>query len=846
MAFFVADTSGNLTAAGTWLTTNATGTLVANSAGSTALTTGNLDSATFTPGAITVQGFLVRLSNRASGSPTNTMTLTLRNSTDAVDVQSCVINVSDLPPCNTTDDQGGWIYCRFNSSSLLIAGKAYLIRASLSATTTAVSLNTNGTANNWQHVLVTTTTGAPGAGDNMLIQRSYSNSTSPATPSGTVTVTMDSTAATAYGTSTANTYRDGALHVSKGGVLAYGTAASTNYVLRLAGSMATYSGGLFTMGASGAEIPRSSTAVLEFQCTSDTSFGLFVLSGSEVDMYGLSRTAGKNVVFTTLSANAAAAATTLNVNDDTGWLNGDDIGLASTDRTYNHAEQRTLNADAGATSMTISSGLTNAHGGVAPVVGEVGLLTRNVQFRSTSTTLVTYCYIANTATFRVSWVLFRYAGSNNNLRRTLDFQTTTGTVLVDSCCFRDNEDISLLMNTAASSAWQWTNNVFYNVGTAGAASHGYAMHVSVAQGSPNWVISGNILLFQNGQNASAATSVLLADITGTFNNNVIAGSSNSGINYGTTGGAGGTIGSFSGNIIHSNNDVGIQVLAPVNGTWSNTKVWRNAGRGIEIDYCPLNAPFIIDNFTCTGNVDGIEGNAIGTVYGIILKNGTVAGDTTFAQAAGLGWIAATASSYLSMQIDNTTFGVASGIYVAHSTADIKLATNTLVQLTCRNTTFASTNLYNNTALVAYGSFIGAEKWAQTSGSHRTISKYGTSQINTTTTHSSGFSEQLTPNSATNKLESGIRQYVITNGSTVTPTVWVRKDGTYNGNQLRLIQKANPAIGFNSDVVLDTMTVGANTWEQLTGTTGAATDDGVFQFVVDCDGTAGNAFDAEWN
>lgn len=31
------------------------------------------------------------------------------------------------------------------------------------------------------------------------------------------------------------------------------------------------------------------------------------------------------------------------------------------------------------------------------------------------------------------------------------------------------------------------------------------------------------------------------------------------------------------------------------------------------------------------------------------------------------------------------------------------------------------------------------------------------------------------------------------------------------------------------------------WEGLTGTTAAATDDGVMEFVVDCDGTAGNLF-----
>ncbi len=61
---------------------------------------------------------------------------------------------------------------------------------------------------------------------------------------------------------------------------------------------------------------------------------------------------------------------------------------------------------------------------------------------------------------------------------------------------------------------------------------------------------------------------------------------------------------------------------------------------------------------------------------------------------------------------------------------------------------------------------------------------------------------------------------------------------YNGVQPRLILKANSAIGVASDTVLDTMSIGSGAWEQLTGTTPAATDDGVFEFVVDCDGTTG--------
>lgn len=46
-------------------------------------------------------------------------------------------------------------------------------------------------------------------------------------------------------------------------------------------------------------------------------------------------------------------------------------------------------------------------------------------------------------------------------------------------------------------------------------------------------------------------------------------------------------------------------------------------------------------------------------------------------------------------------------------------------------------------------------------------------------------------------------------------------------------------GIAADVVLDTMTVGLDTWEELTAIMPAAvTDEAVVEFLVDCDGSTG--------
>jgi hypothetical protein len=111
--------------------------------------------------------------------------------------------------------------------------------------------------------------------------------------------------------------------------------------------------------------------------------------------------------------------------------------------------------------------------------------------------------------------------------------------------------------------------------------------------------------------------------------------------------------------------------------------------------------------------------------------------------------------------------------------------------------------------------------------------------------------RLTPNDATFKAESapldeGMKA-VVASGQTLTIWVWVRKSSAYNGNQPRIMLRRNDAIGVTADVQVgnpmsiakaenDTdTTIG---WEQLTGTTPAATANGVMEFIVDCDGTAG--------
>ena len=92
------------------------------------------------------------------------------------------------------------------------------------------------------------------------------------------------------------------------GTLTYGTNPSTNYLLRVKGDIHVYQFGALNIGSPGAEIPRSSTAVLQFQPNAaDGDFGLNCRDYSVVNIAGLSRTAGKNIVKCKLTADVTSA-----------------------------------------------------------------------------------------------------------------------------------------------------------------------------------------------------------------------------------------------------------------------------------------------------------------------------------------------------------------------------------------------------------------------------------------------------------------------------------------------------------------------------------------------------------
>jgi hypothetical protein len=822
VANLIARADGNLTAAATWGVCSAVANAFLDSeASTTGSTTAYVESQAFTPGAVTVDGLAVKIKSR-NASASGTFSIRLAQAGVTVAGTEVVVNVSDI----VTDvaDEAGWFLVSF-AGVLLVAATAYTLSIKTSVNA-QVTLYRDATLGNWSRMIRTNTTGAPAAADNMYIAGEW-------TAAGTKTnrtVTMDSSATINYGGASTTLAGFG---ISNGGTLVWGTTVGTTFILRLAAMMTVWRGGILNMGTTGTPCPRLGGQKLQFNCAADGDYGLKMYgtwSGQ-----GLGRTIGKDVTQCLLNVDLAAAGTTYNVNADTGWLNGDVVAVATTTKTATQAESSTLNANAGASSFTVSAGVTNAHSGTSPTQAEVILLSRNVSVEAVTAGQTTYVFIGTAAIVDLDWVQFRYLGTTTSPKRGIEISTTTGSVAMSYCSLRDFDTGGIVTVGAA-----WNNITIDNL-------------VSFFSGAG--VRHTVDLIATTGTAWSFTDCTLINATTGNFNGfNVLA--------------AGGTFTRIrcSG---YGGNTAFFLGAGPINTLWTDFELHGSVtgfGLGSPLAGDHVGRIVNVNAWRCTTGLnltgrpvsvlfDG--GNVFGSTINIDLtalpiwmdlRNVNVAGDTTFASTIGIRFNQA--NCYYRSRLDGCTFGVVAGIKTAHTTADIQCTgTNQWIELTLVNTNLASaTEIANQLTNPIGQSFFRYERVDGTTNVHKTIwPMKGTVAYDTVTYRTASPSEKLTPSgaSAGNKLTTSVKRAPVAGGASIAISCYVRKDGTYTGNAPRLMMRANGALGFTADVVVATFSAAADTWQQLSGTTAVASENGVVEFYVDSDGSAGNVYVDDW-
>ncbi len=175
-------------------------------------------------------------------------------------------------------------------------------------------------------------------------------------------------------------------------------------------------------------------------------------------------------------------------------------------------------------------------------------------------------------------------------------------------------------------------------------------------------------------------------------------------------------------------------------------------------------------------------------------------------------------------------------------------TPTYKNLELINCLLASTTELTNTSALVGRSAIGYQKKDQVSGVNQTsFPALGTLDYEASIFHTAAPSEKLTPAGATPtfRLRTVARRFPVQAGEALAISVWVRKTALYTGSTVRLLQFSNGAIGLNDETVLDSMTAGADTWEQLAGTVAVASEDGIVDVCVEVDGSAGIVYVDDW-
>ncbi len=826
MATLFSKGTGNFTTAGTWGVVDAT-MFNASETTTTALTTSFVGATTYTPGAITITHIGVKLSVRTG--TTGTISVRLAQGGVAVAGTTVTINVADLPVAANTDLNGGWIFFKLSASKLLTAATAYSVQATTS-NASQVSLRSTATSN-WAVALVTTTTAAPAAGDNLIIGGEYISAGS----SNSFTVTMDNTATTDFGSTptAANSLLTPGIAIGSKGTLTWGTSAATAYYMRMSNSIIVYTGGTLNMGTSGTPCPRDSTMTLFFDCNTTVDYGLVVRNLGILNVYGQSRTSGKDIYYCKLNANQSANSSTLTVDTDTGWLDNDEIGIASTTQAASESEFARLNGNATSTVLTVDGGIGTggsvgaARSGTSPTQAEIILLTRNVLITGQSS-FYYYIQCNATSTVTIRWAQFYWIGSSTANKEGIYIATTTGTFDCQYCSvYRSAYYCWYVASTNATSITISNNVTFQST----------RQCLLVNTGTSTVTAANNMFIYTNG---SANATISISSDNVFLTNTTVAGSTYSG----------GTVAfsskiNWNGGQIHSNLGCGFELSAnSLSGSIVSTSIWRNiAGNGLSggiyMAIQPGPSGIYIGNCKLFGN----QTANIGSLYAIsnlVLDNIESNGDSSFSTTYGYwAWVGMN-----SLSIINSNFSSASGIRTVH-TNDIFTNTTAMPQIICQNTKFAGTSVFPSLLPTLAAAYISSQKHNGVVNSHVLYKKYGTIRIASGTVHSGSTSLQLQPNSASNKLESagiyGGFKVPISSGQYCSPLVYVYEDGTYNGNRARLIVKRNGALGID-ETILMTATAGSDlAWQGLSGSTPVVNDTGVLEFIVDCDGTAGNLY-----
>ena len=406
MAYKVASTTGNWSAAGTWDSVPNTPTIHAST--NITISTSNLFTATFTaPNLVdAVNGCLLYIVG--PGTAGQNITVTLQDNT--------VDTTATATLSFTNIKANSWVYFRFATPytfASLAAGR-YRFKVVSSGSGSHTGAADSGAAN-LAYLCTTNATGVPAATDYAFITSQNLGAA--------ITVTVDGSrsigngADTAAPTTTSGRSIGHAVGILYNGVLKWDTAASAT--LTSLGNVVVYNGGEFQMGTVASPYPAANTAKLTFnQNGTTTNYGLTQLPSGKITMQGAAKSS-TSLWKTKFASGSGTAADPLITADAVDWSVGDEIQKApgtNNAANYSEGETRYIITKNSATSYVVSASKGGAESAFTNINTDCWLLNveRNVWVDTTDTTKAHYVVIQETADaslIQIKWARFETLGS---------------------------------------------------------------------------------------------------------------------------------------------------------------------------------------------------------------------------------------------------------------------------------------------------------------------------------------------------------------------------------------------------------------------------------------------------
>lgn len=811
MAAIVCVSNGNFTGA-IWKTALSVGSQYTVSY-STTLGTSFAYSPSFAGDGSEVSGVVVYLmcyGTTASGY----LYVVLRDATNSQDVRTVTVDLANFPARFE-----GWIYFHFDSPATLTSGVNYAIGLRTSNTYQVYACR-DSTANNWARFLLGTTSPvSPAAGDAPNIIPHCSNSA----PWTTFNVVMDNNTADAFSS----------LYVF-GSTLSFRTDADTR--LRV-GTIWISTNGKILIGSAQSPLPSAYTAILEITCSSNGQNGIRIFKGGELSAYGYPLYPH---TYALLNADVSAGATAMTVDRETGWKAGDEIAVAGTGTSLSEVELKTLAGNAVGANLSLSSALSYGHRGSNGMQAEVINLRRNVIIRST-TTYTTYiaAFGSGSDTVKLHWVRLDYLGttSSDKYGITLGSTASNGALEVCHCALYSwaGSVVYEQSSTNLSGGILIQGNVAYN----DAVGH----MVYLFGSTPSVVVQDNCFMMNS---SCSYPAINCSNPNAVVKNNRVANSPYESIKWNNAT----PPPQFQGNVVHTCSRHGFYFSVALNPGGVGDLISRNQAWHCALSTSSAYAGLYVteangvtfQGFDLWGNGQHASSSNLdlGDNWNCVLKDCRFGGSAAVASKRGV-YLGRARTSW-ELQLVDCQIGQASGQYTGHSVADIDWTGGRCGAIRGVNTVLGSG--VKVIGVPGGGSCVRLESQVLSGDRCGVWKQYGSTVPDSVYYQAGPYSARLTPNSAGNKYEGYRKLVLVAANNSATISVKVRKSSAaagganYNGNQPRLVLKANPVAGIESDQVLATMTAGLDTWETLSGTTPVMTVDAVLEVVVDCDGTAG--------